>query len=66
MSVGNLPGHIIFGFNESMVTTTIVNGKILMNDRKLLTLDEEMISQKAMQLAPRIWKRYNQHAGDYA
>ncbi|MFN8412330.1 MAG: NAD(P)-binding domain-containing protein [Anaerolineales bacterium] len=35
---GNLPWHIIFGFQQSMVTTTIVAGKVLMKDRKLLTL----------------------------
>jgi cytosine/adenosine deaminase-related metal-dependent hydrolase len=29
----NLPWHILFGFHESMVTTTIVNGKVLMKDR---------------------------------
>jgi cytosine/adenosine deaminase-related metal-dependent hydrolase len=57
---GNLPWHVVFGFQNSMVTTTIVDGKILMKDRKILTLDEEEISHQALQLAPRIWERYNQ------
>ena len=30
---GNLPWHILFGFDASMVTTTLVDGKILMQDR---------------------------------
>ena len=38
LSGENLPWHILFGFEASMVTTTIVNGKILMRDRRLLTL----------------------------
>jgi putative selenium metabolism protein SsnA len=58
LSTDNLPWQIIFGFHESMVTTTIVGGKILMQDRKLYTLDEEEICSKAMELAPKIWARY--------
>jgi putative selenium metabolism protein SsnA len=55
---GNLPWHILFGFRDSMVTTTIVAGKVLMKDRKLLTLDEKEIAAKACDLATRTWKRY--------
>jgi putative selenium metabolism protein SsnA len=55
----NLPWHIVFGFHESMVTTTIVGGKILMRDRVLLTLDEEEIAAQARELAPQVWARYN-------
>jgi len=58
LSAGNLPWHIIFGFQQSMVTATIVAGKILMKDRELLTLDEEEIGAKARALAPRVWERY--------
>jgi len=54
----NLPWHIVFGFHESMVTTTIVSGQLLMRDRKLLTMDEEAIAAHALQLAPAVWKRY--------
>jgi len=57
---GNLPWHIIFGFQQSMVTTTIVAGKILMKDRELLTLNEAEISSRAREIAPRIWKRYEE------
>lgn len=58
LTTGNLPWQILFGFNESMVTTTIVAGKILMKDRKLLTLDEEDISATARLQAPAVWERY--------
>jgi cytosine/adenosine deaminase-related metal-dependent hydrolase len=60
LSAGNLPWHILFGFYESMVTTTIVAGKLLMRNRELLTLDEERISYEAQKLAPQIWQRYEQ------
>jgi putative selenium metabolism protein SsnA len=55
---GNLPWHILFGFNESMITGTIVAGQVLMRDRKLLTLDEEKIAARARTLAPAVWERY--------
>ena len=58
LTAGNLPWHIIFGFQQSMVTTTIVAGKVLMRDRELLTLDEKEISAKAREIAPKVWDRY--------
>jgi len=58
LSVGNLPWHILFGFQESMVTTTIVAGKILMRDRQLTTLDETEITAHARDLAAAVWRRY--------
>jgi cytosine/adenosine deaminase-related metal-dependent hydrolase len=62
LTPGNLPWHILFGFHESMVTTTIVAGKVLMRDCQLLTLDEKAITSKALELAPGMWERYNQFA----
>jgi putative selenium metabolism protein SsnA len=58
LTSGNLPWQIIFGFHESMVTTTIVAGKLLMRDRQLITLDEESIAAHARELAQHVWERY--------
>ena len=58
----NLPWHIVFGFNPSMVTTTMVDGRILMRDHQVLCLDEAAIAAEAMQRAPAIWERYEQYA----
>jgi putative selenium metabolism protein SsnA len=60
LSAANLPWHIVFGFNPGMVTTTMVAGRLLMQDRQLLTLDERAIHQRARQLSPAVWERYNQ------
>lgn len=57
-TAGNLPWHIIFGFHESMITTTIVDGIVLMKDRRLLALDEEEIAARARELSAKTWKRY--------
>lgn len=59
---GNLPWHIIFGFEPSMVTATIVDGKFLMRDRQLLTLDEGAIMAEALAHAPAVWERYTANA----
>jgi len=61
LSEGNLPWHMLFGFRDSMVTATMVAGRLLMRDRQLLTLDEAEISARARQLAPQVWKRYHTH-----
>ncbi len=64
LTVGNLPWHLIFGFEASMVTTTICAGQILMHDRQLLSLDEGAIVAEAMALAPGVWERYARYAED--
>jgi len=66
LTAGNLPWQIIFGFHESMIMTTIVAGEILMQDRKLTTLDEAQISAHARELAPRVWERYYAQFPDHA
>lgn len=64
VTAGNLPWHLIFGFESSMVTTTICDGKILMRDRELLILDEDAIAEEALALAPAVWERYTRNVQD--
>lgn len=63
LSAGNLPWHMVFGFHESMITTTIASGKVLMLDRKLTTLDEAAITARSRELVPQVWERYRGYAG---
>lgn len=58
LNAGNLPWHILFGFESSMVTTTMVGGKLLMQDRQLLTLDEAEITERSRELATAVWQRF--------
>ena len=64
MTAGNLPWHLLFGFEASMVTTTICAGRVLMRDRQLLTLDETEIAAQALELAPAVWEKYTRFAED--
>ncbi len=58
LTAGNLPWHIVFGFQPGMVTGTMVGGKMLMWNRQLLTLDEHKIMADARAYAPKVWKKY--------
>jgi len=58
LTADNLPWHILFGFENSMVTTTICAGKMLMKDRQLLFLDEVEITARSRELAKRVWARF--------
>lgn len=59
LTAGNLPWHIMFGFESSMVTTTICGGQVLMKDRQLLFLDEAEITAKSRELAAKVWERFS-------
>lgn len=54
---GNYPWQIIFGMDGSHVTHTICGGQMLMQERQVLTLDEEAIAAHARELVPEIWRR---------
>jgi putative selenium metabolism protein SsnA len=54
----NLLGHLVFGLSQAPVATTIVGGRVLMEDRKLtLGLDEARINARARELAAALWQR---------
>jgi putative selenium metabolism protein SsnA len=57
MDAGNFPWHLVFGMNGGQVSTTIVGGKVLMKDRRLLTLDEEAICARSREQARKLWAR---------
>ncbi|PIE90563.1 MAG: chlorohydrolase [Acidobacteria bacterium] len=57
LSEENILGHIVFGVSQADVHSTIVNGKLLMHDGKLLGLDESEIYKHAKLLADELWKK---------
>ena len=59
MTVDNFPWHVIFGFQDGMVTTTIANGQVLMRDRKVTVIDEDAIIKEAKQISTSVWKKYH-------
>ena len=57
LTAGNLPWHMLFGYEASAITTTISRGKMLMRNRQLLTLDEDAITARSRELAQSLWTR---------
>lgn len=53
----NYPWQLIFGMDGSHVTHTIAGGQLLMEDRRVLTLDERAIAEKATELSKVVWQR---------
>jgi putative selenium metabolism protein SsnA len=57
LTAGNLPWHILFGYEASVITTTMSAGRLLMRDRRLLILDEDAITARSRELAAALWGR---------
>jgi putative selenium metabolism protein SsnA len=53
----NFLGHLIFGLVDAIVDTTVCRGKILMQGKKILSLDEERIAARSREVSPEMWKR---------
>eukprot|EP01029_Cantina_marsupialis_P002496 TRINITY_DN1231_c0_g1_i1.p1 TRINITY_DN1231_c0_g1~~TRINITY_DN1231_c0_g1_i1.p1 ORF type:complete len:450 (-),score=117.83 TRINITY_DN1231_c0_g1_i1:462-1811(-) len=49
--------HMVFGMDTSMVTHTIVGGKTIMADRKILTLDIPKLMEQSRARAPIVWSK---------
>jgi len=59
MNGDNCNSHILFGMMGHSVTTTVANGKVLMQDRILTELDEEKVMADCRQEADQLWKSIN-------
>ncbi|HEX7538639.1 MAG TPA: putative aminohydrolase SsnA [Dermatophilaceae bacterium] len=55
LDAGSAGGHILFGMSGSQVNDTMVNGRWVMRDRDILTVDEAGIFARSAERAPRIW-----------
>ena len=53
----NITGHILFGVSGRSVETTIIGGRIVMAERKLLEIDEHEVVAKARASAEKLWQR---------
>jgi putative selenium metabolism protein SsnA len=49
--------HIFFGVSGRHVDTTIINGKIIMKERELVSIDEEALLAKSREQAQKLWNR---------
>jgi cytosine/adenosine deaminase-related metal-dependent hydrolase len=54
----NVNSHLLFGVSGRAVETTIINGQVVMENRKLTLLDETEICAKSRELAEKVWERF--------
>lgn len=62
LSEANFLGHLIFGLVDAVVDTTVCKGKILMQGKRILSMDEEAIAARSREFAPKMWKRLQELA----
>lgn len=55
----NVVGHVLFGTVHEPISTTIVDGRVLMENSHLLVVDEAEVAEKCYDLAQQVWARVN-------
>jgi len=50
----NIYSHLVYTVNGADVKTVIINGKTVMKDRKLLTIDETKVMEEVRRIALRV------------
>ena len=57
MDLDNYPYHLLFGLSSHNIDTTIINGKVLMRDKRLVGIDEEKLAEECRKHAEVVWER---------
>ena len=55
----NIDGHMLFGMNGHNCRTTIINGRLLYENRRFTDLDEERINAWTMEQGKKLWSELN-------
>lgn len=53
----NIPSHIVFSTSQEDIDTVIVNGKVIMRNRRILTVDEHGVIRKVNKIFERLIDR---------
>mgnify|MGYP000857312159 CR=1 FL=1 len=59
MDASNANGHILFGMNGLSVTAAVIDGRVLMENRVILGVDEKEIMKESRKAAAALWRRIN-------
>jgi putative selenium metabolism protein SsnA len=51
-------GHFLFGIADAPVNSTIINGRIVMHDKKIAGIDEQAIARASQAVASETWQRF--------
>jgi cytosine/adenosine deaminase-related metal-dependent hydrolase len=53
----NFLGHLIFGIDSTHIDSVISSGKLIVRDKKILTVDEEDVLRFSKEMGYRLWKK---------
>ena len=56
-SDANIDGHMLFGMNGRNCRTTVINGRLLYQDRQFVDLDEERINAWTLEQSRKLWAK---------
>lgn len=56
LTANTVGGHLVFGMTGRQVVDTIIDGKYVMKDREIQTVDEEKLFAESNERAVEIWK----------
>jgi putative selenium metabolism protein SsnA len=54
----NLFGHLLFGIANAPIDTLIVDGRIVLRDKRCVTVDERAVAARARRQAKALWERF--------
>lgn len=57
LTAGTFYGHLLFGLSFARNRTVIARGQVVVEDGRLMTMDEDEIRARCVERASRIWKR---------
>jgi putative selenium metabolism protein SsnA len=57
LSSDNVAGHLLFAMDRSHVRSVMVNGRFVVRDRRLTTVDVDAAYARARTAAPELWRR---------
>jgi cytosine/adenosine deaminase-related metal-dependent hydrolase len=58
LHAGNLFGHFLFGIANAPVDTLIVDGRVVVKDKRCVTVDEAAVAERATRKARALWQRF--------
>lgn len=54
----NAFGHMFFGMSADLVDTVVVNGKIVVREHRVVTVDRESLERESIKVAKAVWEAF--------
>ena len=59
-NANNFLSHFIYGIESKHIQHVISSGRLIVNDRKLTSVDEDAICEASTQLSKKLWQKMSQ------